>query len=88
MEPILLAGEKIVSKLDINIKVSGGGYMSQADAIRTAIARAIVQWKKDEKLRKMFIEYDRTLLAGDSRRTEPKKFGGRSARAKKQKSYR
>ncbi|MEM2907185.1 MAG: 30S ribosomal protein S9, partial [Candidatus Odinarchaeota archaeon] len=35
-----------------------------------------------------FLEYDRTLLAGDSRRTEPKKFGGRSARAKKQKSYR
>jgi small subunit ribosomal protein S9 len=88
MEPINIAGDKIIEKIDINVRVSGGGYMGQADATRTAIAKAILQWKKDEKLRKAFLDYDRTLLAGDSRRTEPKKFGGRSARAKKQKSYR
>jgi len=88
MEPIILVGEKPLSKIDIDVKVSGGGFMSQADAVRTAIAKALFQWKKDEAIRKAFIEYDRTLLAGDSRRTEPKKFGGRSARAKKQKSYR
>ena len=87
-EPIYLAGDKIAGKLDIDIRVSGGGLMGQAYAIRTAIAKAFVEWKKDENLRKKFIEYDRTLLAGDSRRTEPKKYGGRSARAKKQKSYR
>jgi len=34
------------------------------------------------------IEYDRHLLIGDPRRTEPKKFGGPSARRRKQKSYR
>ncbi|WEU41064.1 MAG: 30S ribosomal protein S9 [Candidatus Odinarchaeum yellowstonii] len=88
MEPIILAGEKAISKIDIDVKVRGGGFMSQADAARTAIAKALVEWKKDETLRKTFLEYDRTLLAGDPRRTEPKKFGGRSARAKKQKSYR
>lgn len=88
MEPIILAGDKSLSKIDIDVTVSGGGYMGQADAVRTAISKSIVQWRKDDKLRKIFIDYDRTLLAGDSRRTEPKKFGGRSARAKKQKSYR
>jgi small subunit ribosomal protein S9 len=87
-EPIYLAGEKIADKLDISVRVDGGGYMGQADAARTAIAKALVEWKKDEELRKKLIDYDRTLLAGDSRRIEPKKFGGRSARAKKQKSYR
>ncbi len=88
IEPIILAGDKVLSKIDIDVKVRGGGFMSQADAVRTAIAKALVEWKKDEALRKIFLDYDRTLLAGDSRRTEPKKFGGRSARAKKQKSYR
>ncbi len=88
MEPILLAGENAISKIDIDVKVRGGGFMSQADAVRTAIAKALVEWRKDEALRAKFLDYDRTLLAGDPRRTEPKKFGGRSARAKKQKSYR
>ncbi|KAJ0441868.1 putative ribosomal protein S9 [Helianthus annuus] len=34
------------------------------------------------------ISYDRTLLVADPRRCEPKKFGGRGARARFQKSYR
>jgi small subunit ribosomal protein S9 len=88
MEPLLLAGEKTIEKVDINIRVAGGGYMGQTDAIRTAIAKGLVQWKKDEKLKKLFSEFDRSLLAGDSRRSESKKYGGRGARAKKQKSYR
>jgi small subunit ribosomal protein S9 len=39
-------------------------------------------------LQTLFAEYDRTLIAGDHRRREPKKFGGPGARAKDQKSYR
>ncbi|MCK4634076.1 30S ribosomal protein S9, partial [Candidatus Bathyarchaeota archaeon] len=35
-----------------------------------------------------FTKYDRTMLAGDPRQKEPKKFGGPGARAKRQKSYR
>jgi small subunit ribosomal protein S9 len=34
------------------------------------------------------LEHDRTMLSGDARRKEPKKFGGPGARRRKQKSYR
>lgn len=88
MEPILLAGDDVISKVDINVKVEGGGIMGQAEAARMAIARALLEWTEDSTLRKKLIEYDRTMLVGDPRRTEPKKFGGRSARARRQKSYR
>ena len=88
MEPILLAGNGVANKIDIDVKVEGGGYMGQAEAARIAIARALVEWTGDPALKKKFIEYDRTMLVGDPRRTEPKKFGGRSARARRQKSYR
>ena len=88
MEPILLAGDDTISKIDIDVKVEGGGIMGQAEAARMAIARALLEWTGDSALRKKFIEYDRTMIVGDPRRTEPKKFGGRSARARRQKSYR
>ncbi len=87
LEPIMLAGE-LVKELDINVKVSGGGFMGQAEAVRTAIARALVRWTKSSQLRSKFLEFDRTLLTGDPRRKEPKKFGGPGARARFQKSYR
>ena len=62
--------------------------MGQAEAARTAIARALVKWYKDARLQRIFTEFDRTLLTGDPRRKEPKKFGGPGARARFQKSYR
>lgn len=37
------------------------------------------------ELKKTLIAYDRTLLVADPRRMEPKKFGGRGARARRQK---
>ncbi|MHA1785793.1 MAG: 30S ribosomal protein S9 [Candidatus Helarchaeota archaeon] len=88
MEPLLLAGDKYTSNIDININVKGGGFMSRSEAVRIAIARGLVKWTKSTELRKKFIQYDRILLAGDSRRSEAKKFGGKSARARRQKSYR
>jgi len=88
MEPLLLAGSERVNKIDIEVIVRGGGFMGQADAARMAIARGLVEWFKDEKLKEIFLEYDRSMLAGDPRRTEPKKFGGPSARRRFQKSYR
>ncbi len=87
MEPLLQAGDAW-KEVDINVKVSGGGFMGQAEATRMAIARALVKWTKSARLRAVFTDYDRTMLAGDSRRKEPKKFGGPGARAKDQKSYR
>ncbi|UCE28774.1 MAG: 30S ribosomal protein S9 [Candidatus Bathyarchaeota archaeon] len=88
MEPFLQIGEETWKKLDINVKVSGGGFMGQAEATRTAIARALLKWTKSTRLRTVFTDYDRALVVGDSRRKEPKKFGGPGARARDQKSYR
>jgi small subunit ribosomal protein S9 len=88
MEPLLQAGDEVWKQLDIDIKVSGGGYMGQAEAARMAIANALLKWTKSAHLRTLFAEYDRTMLVGDSRKKEPKKFGGPGARARDQKSYR
>ncbi|UCD40449.1 MAG: 30S ribosomal protein S9 [Candidatus Bathyarchaeota archaeon] len=88
MEPLIQAGDEVWKQLDIDIKVFGGGFMGQAEATRTALARALLKWTKSAHLRRIFSEYDRTLVAGDSRRREPKKFGGPGARARDQKSYR
>lgn len=88
MEPLLQAGDEVWKQLDIDVKVSGGGFMGQAEAIRMAIARSLLKWTKSARLRTTLTDYDRTMIAGDPRRKEPKKFGGPSARARDQKSYR
>jgi small subunit ribosomal protein S9 len=87
-EPLLQTGEGVWKQLDIEVNVSGGGYMGQAEAARMAIANALLKWTKSAHLRAVFAEYDRTMMVGDSRKKEPKKFGGPGARAKEQKSYR
>ena len=57
---------------DIDISVNGGGIMGQAQAARTAIARALVAFKKnDDVLKKAFADFDRFLLVEDARRVEP-----------------
>ncbi len=90
MEPLVLAGEEIVGKVDIDVRVEGGGFMGQAEAARVAIARALVEWTNDMNLKEKFMKYDRTMLVGDSRRTEPHKpnRSTKGPRAKRQKSYR
>ncbi|MCX8162745.1 MAG: 30S ribosomal protein S9 [Candidatus Bathyarchaeota archaeon] len=90
-EPILIASlvnPDLAKSIDIDVNVSGGGVMGQAQAIRMAIARALVKWSRDKKLDSIFREYDRTMLVGDPRQTEPKKFGGPGPRRRRQKSYR
>ena len=88
LEPLLLAGEDIVKGIDIKVYVRGGGVMAQADAARMAIARGLIEWTGSEELKKLFVTYDRTMLAGDPRQAEPKKFARYSARRRWQKSYR
>jgi len=85
-EPLQLSG--LQDKVDINVTVNGGGVMGQAEAVRTAIGKVLIDYSNDKELRDTFYEYDRTLVKNDPRRKEPKKYGGRGARAKKQKSYR
>ncbi|HUR61604.1 MAG: small subunit ribosomal protein [Thermoplasmata archaeon] len=86
-EPLLVAGKK-AEKLDITVSVAGGGVYGQADAVRTAIARAILDYTEDAELKEQYLAYDRTLLVNDTRVKESKKPLGRGARKKRQKSYR
>ncbi|RRT73818.1 hypothetical protein B296_00025005 [Ensete ventricosum] len=94
-EPVLLLGRQRFMGVDIRIRVRGGGKTSQIYAIRQSIAKALVAYHQkyvDEQSKKEIKDilgrYDRTLLVADPRRCEPKKFGGRGARARFQKSYR
>ncbi|RMD58467.1 30S ribosomal protein S9 [Candidatus Woesearchaeota archaeon] len=85
-EPLLLAGDAI-KKINISVNVFGGGINSQADAIRTAIAKSLAE--HDKKLKKLFLDYDRSLLVPDVRRKETHKPGNHGkARASRQTSYR
>ncbi len=86
-EPLTLAGE-LIDNVDIDVKIIGGGIMGQAEAARMVIAKGLVQFTNDMDLKEKYNQYDRTMLVGDPRRSEPKKYGGRGARARKQKSYR
>ena len=82
----LAAAISIRSKVDVSVNVQGGGVVSQAEAARLAIAKALAEYKPT--LKKTFLDYDRTLLVADVRRNEPHKPGDSKPRAKRQKSYR
>jgi len=87
-EPLILAGD-IANKVDIDVVIAGGGITSQADASRLAIAKALVNFAKSDKLKEIFLNYDRNLLVADVRRKEPAKPNRHGqARSKVQKSYR
>lgn len=101
LAPLEITGE-MRNKVDLSVRVKGGGFIGQSYASAVAISRALTGWTKTRKepkdhpftktvredLRKKILEYDKHLLSGDDRRKEPKKFGGPSARRRKQKSYR
>jgi len=63
---------------DVSANVNGGGKNGQADAIKLAIARAMVSL--DEGIRTTLREHD--LLTVDARNKERKKYGQRGARRK------
>lgn len=88
MESLTFVNEKVLSKIDIDVNVQGGGVIGQADAVRTAVGKGLVEWTGDLALKDAMLSYDRNLLVNDSRQKETKKFGGSGARAKTQKSYR
>jgi small subunit ribosomal protein S9 len=101
LAPLEISGD-LRDKIDISIRVRGGGVMGQANAISVGISRALTGWTKSKKepkdhpfpkstredLRQRITDYDKYLISGDARRKEPKKFGGPGARRRKQKSYR
>lgn len=94
-EPLLLLGQERFAGVDIRVRVKGGGASSQIYALRQAIAKGLVAYYQKyvdeaskQEIKDILLRYDRSLLVADPRRCEPKKFGGPSARARYQKSYR
>ena len=86
-EPLRYIGSQ-ANTISIKVNVFGGGSMGQAQAARTAIAKGLDEYFADMNLKEKFSAIDRSLLVEDTRRVEPKKFGGAKARARRQKSYR
>ena len=82
MQPLEMT--ELSDKLDINIKVKGGGSFGQAGAIRHGISRALISY--DEELRPQLKKAG--LLTRDPRKVERKKPGRGKARKSKQFSKR
>jgi len=71
-------------KFDLNVNLDGGGYKGQAEALRMAIARALVKFNPEFKKALK----DKGLLTRDSRMVERKKPGQPGARKRFQFSKR
>ena len=69
MQPLEMT--ELTDKVDINIKVKGGGSFGQAGAIRHGISRALISY--DEELRPQLKSAG--LLTRDPRKVERKKPG-------------
>ena len=82
MQPLELVD--LSGKVDLDVKVKGGGSFGQAGAIRHAISRALTSY--DEELRPQLKKAG--LLTRDPRRVERKKAGLVKARKSKQFSKR
>nr|YP_010139315.1 ribosomal protein S9 [Poterioochromonas malhamensis]QQK54981.1 ribosomal protein S9 [Poterioochromonas malhamensis] len=74
LQPLTILNE--LARYDIFVKVQGGGIMSQLDAIKLAIAKALS--KTDKKNRTILSS--QKLLYSDSRIKERRKYGLRKAR--------
>ena len=81
-QPLKLA--KLADKLDVRIRVNGGGITGQAEAVRHGISRALLLVDPDLRgaLKKA------GFLTRDARKKERKKYGLRAARARYQYSKR
>lgn len=87
-ELLIIVGEDKLNDVNIDVSVKGGGAIGQIDAARIALSRAIVEYLNSQTVERNIREYDRSMLSGDSRQVEAKKWGGRKARKRFQKSYR
>ena len=88
-EPLMIA-KNVLGELNfnINVNVRGGGIASRVEAARLAIARAIIEFTKNEDLKNAYLVYDRNLLVADTRRKEAYKPGDSKARSMRQSSKR
>ena len=81
-QPLMLTGNE--KAFDINVNVYGGGVTGQAEAIRLAITRALVEINEEHRA----VLKPEGLLTRDPRMVERKKFGQKKARKKFQFSKR
>ena len=72
--PLVLTDNQ--DKLDINVKAVGGGVSAQADAIRHAISRALLEMNEEYKP----VLKQEGMLTRDARIKERKKYGLKKAR--------
>jgi small subunit ribosomal protein S9 len=79
-----LTNAKAVGEYDVKINVNGGGTTGQAQAVRLAIAKALVEINPELK-KELRAE---GLVTRDPRMVERKKFGQKKARARFQFSKR
>jgi small subunit ribosomal protein S9 len=73
-----------VGNYDVNVNVYGGGITGQAEAIRLALSRAMVEIDAENRL----VLKPEGLMTRDPRMVERKKFGQKKARKKFQFSKR
>ncbi|MBI2989619.1 MAG: 30S ribosomal protein S9 [Candidatus Magasanikbacteria bacterium] len=78
LAPLKSVGKE--SGFDVTVRVVGGGHMSQAQAVRHGIARALVRWNEDFKP----VLRAEGFLTRDARVKERKKSGLRRARRGRQ----
>ncbi|MEM5831048.1 MAG: 30S ribosomal protein S9 [Candidatus Aenigmatarchaeota archaeon] len=80
---VLLISEEyiknVLPKYEIKINVRGGGLVSQADAIRQALAKALIKIIKGRKIEELFYNFDPWLLKRDFRMNEPHHSSGKGA---------
>ena len=82
LQPFNLTETK--DKFDLSVSVKGGGVNGQAEAIRLAISRALVEFNEEFK----HTLKSEGLMTRDPRMVERKKFGQKKARKKFQFSKR
>lgn len=82
LSPFIVCGKE--NQFDFSVKVNGGGFNAQADAIRLGISRALLIF--DEELRKSLRAAG--FLTRDARKVERKKPGKKKARKSPQFSKR
>jgi small subunit ribosomal protein S9 len=81
-QPLILTNN--TDKMDIDVRLNGGGYNGQAEALRLGISRALVQL--DPEYRPVLKSHG--LMRRDPRMVERKKPGRKKARKKFQFSKR
>jgi len=74
LSPLVLT--QLSGRLDVRVKVHGGGISGQAGAIRHGLARALIEY--DAGLRPQVKEA--SMLTRDARKVERKKYGLHKAR--------